>query len=345
MTKIDLTSYRDDKKDSYFWHELYNKISSNLYAVILTVVILFVFLWSFIFAKIEGLSYFDGIYWIFTTMTTVGYGDISPKLIMGKLVAMTTMLAGISVLGYLMSRTMDMVVDANLKGVFGLKKAKTKKHVIVCGWNKVSETAVRQLSEEHENIIVIDSELHPELKQIPGVHFIVGDPKSPETLTKANLDETKFVIVAMEDDSDVLLSTHIIRELNPTVEIVARIDQHRHVKIAQKAGATHIVSPASIGGNLLVEAATNPSVVKWVMEATAYEQEGIELMEYDVTASSWSNGKTVGKLRDKLGHKAILLSVNSDKGHDTLPEDGYKIKTGDSLILVINPAKYKTIDL
>lgn len=42
----------------------------------------------------EGVSIFDGIYWANTTLTSVGYGDITPTTTGGKLVAMAVQICG-----------------------------------------------------------------------------------------------------------------------------------------------------------------------------------------------------------------------------------------------------------
>lgn len=47
------------------------------------------------FAAVEKYPGGDGIYWAITTMTTVGYGDITPKTPEGKIVAVVVMLVGI----------------------------------------------------------------------------------------------------------------------------------------------------------------------------------------------------------------------------------------------------------
>lgn len=47
------------------------------------------------FASVENVSVGDGGYWALTTMTTVGYGDITPKTTAGKLIACALMLVGI----------------------------------------------------------------------------------------------------------------------------------------------------------------------------------------------------------------------------------------------------------
>jgi len=43
----------------------------------------------------EGESFWNGLYWAITTMTTVGYGDLSPETTEGKIVAVLVMLVGI----------------------------------------------------------------------------------------------------------------------------------------------------------------------------------------------------------------------------------------------------------
>jgi voltage-gated potassium channel len=54
------------------------------------------------FAALEkGSSTWDGVWWAVTTMTTVGYGDISPKTVPGRIIGMAVMFVGIGFIAVL----------------------------------------------------------------------------------------------------------------------------------------------------------------------------------------------------------------------------------------------------
>jgi polar amino acid transport system substrate-binding protein len=45
-------------------------------------------------------SFFDGVYWAVVTMTTVGYGDKTPKTKVGRFIAVLWMLASLALISW-----------------------------------------------------------------------------------------------------------------------------------------------------------------------------------------------------------------------------------------------------
>src|SRR4029079_6524522 len=61
-------------------------------------------------------STWDGIWWAMVTVTTVGYGDIYPKTIDGRIIAMVVMLFGIGFLSVLTATVASYFVKTDRGG-------------------------------------------------------------------------------------------------------------------------------------------------------------------------------------------------------------------------------------
>jgi voltage-gated potassium channel len=63
------------------------------------------------FSVVEKTSYFDGLYWAVTTMTTVGYGDELPTTDEAKVMAMFVMIVGIGFFAALAGALADHFIE------------------------------------------------------------------------------------------------------------------------------------------------------------------------------------------------------------------------------------------
>lgn len=76
-------------------------LKTNNFSYVLWISIFTVIIGALGFSIIENRSFLDGLWWSFVTVTTVGYGDMSPKTGGGKILASIIMLIGIGVIGML----------------------------------------------------------------------------------------------------------------------------------------------------------------------------------------------------------------------------------------------------
>ena len=104
-----------------------------------------------------GLSYFektstvlDSFWWSFVTITTVGYGDIAPSTLGGRIVGVIVMVFGIGMLGMFTATIASIFVEGKLKEGKGTKAVKVNEHFIVCEWSlKTKEIIEEQIGRAH----------------------------------------------------------------------------------------------------------------------------------------------------------------------------------------------------
>ncbi len=78
-------------------------INTNNFNYTLLIALIVIVGSSTMLSLIEKISFFDSLWWSIVTVTTVGYGDIYPKTLPGKIVATILMFTGIGLIGSLTS--------------------------------------------------------------------------------------------------------------------------------------------------------------------------------------------------------------------------------------------------
>lgn len=100
--------YRPLKKSKAFFN-------TNGFKYVIFVTALMILAGGFLIHFAEGMSLSDGIWWSFVTATTVGYGDISPNTLYGRIIAMVLMLVGIGLIGTVTSTITSYFLHAGQK--------------------------------------------------------------------------------------------------------------------------------------------------------------------------------------------------------------------------------------
>ena len=108
-----ILAFIDEIRDNF---KVFSKHRGVVYAIyILTIVITAS---SFAIYFVENgttvKSIGDAFYWSITTASTCGYGDISPKTGLGKIIAVTLMMTGISVFGVIMGTIGQIITEKDL---------------------------------------------------------------------------------------------------------------------------------------------------------------------------------------------------------------------------------------
>ncbi|ETV96449.1 hypothetical protein H310_10202 [Aphanomyces invadans] len=82
-------------------------------------------------ANVVSLQYLSSLYWAIVTMTTVGYGDITPKTKTELIIAMFVMIIGVSMFGYVIGNITSLVDNINAAGRMQSQHITTLKEYVI----------------------------------------------------------------------------------------------------------------------------------------------------------------------------------------------------------------------
>ena len=115
------------------------------------------------FYLIEGWSILDSLYVAAQTVTTVGYGDLTPATRNGRIFSTAFMLVAVGVVLYALTSVGQAIVQSELVATFGQRRqsrqmSKLRNHFIICGAGRVGSHLIRGLLGGAETFIVIEKD-------------------------------------------------------------------------------------------------------------------------------------------------------------------------------------------
>jgi voltage-gated potassium channel len=213
---------------------------------------------------------YDAFYWSIVTISTVGYGDITPRSIGGRLVSVALILTGLGVLSFFTS----IIVSAFNEKMHILRESRIyseldryKSFVIICGYGRVGQEIAQQLKKDQQLFVIIDkNESHIILAKRNNFLAIHDDASKNEVLINAGINRRASAVLCTTGDDITNVYVNLSsRYLNPTIKIISRANSHDNVKKLQQAGADYIIEPFEIAGLLVAEYVGQPVAAEAIL--------------------------------------------------------------------------------
>ena len=236
------------------------------------------------------LSVTDALYYTTVTLSTTGYGDITPvsdgaRLTNALLVTPMRFLFVLVLVG-----TTIQVLTERSRDQFHVSRwrSRVKDHVIVCGYGTKGRSAIRAIRQNgvaQEDIVVIENDHESvEAAAAAGYPTVHGRSDSDTVLKEAEVGLAKSVIVAVDRDDTAVLTTLTVRQLSKDVTIVAAVREAENADLLTQSGADSVITSSDAAGRLLGLATASPATVAVVEDLLAVGS-GLDLAERGVAAA------------------------------------------------------------
>jgi voltage-gated potassium channel len=307
--------------------------------IVLLAVLAAIALGTIIFHLVEGWSILDSLYVTAQTVTTVGFGDITPRTALGRAFATVFMIVGVGIVLYALTSTVQSIVHSELFARYGhsRKMSKLRDHFIICGAGRVGSHLIRSLRAADGVFLVLESDQRRcEVLMEMGIPVLVRDATLEESLVEAGVEHARGLASCLPDDADNVYVVLTARDLNPSIHIVARAAEEQAESKLIRAGANRVVAPTIIGGHRMAMALTKPAVGDFLDSVTANHLElGFEQLEVDPISTLVNRKLSETVIRSELN--IVIVSIRRSDGEIIFnPSGETKIEGGDMLIAIGN---------
>jgi voltage-gated potassium channel len=232
----------------------------------------------------SGITMLDAVYYATVTLTTTGYGDITPvsplaRAITAFLVTPVRVVFLIVLIGTTLALLTERYRAARAERRW---RSNVKDHTIVVGYGTTGRGAIDSLTASgipRSDIVVIEvSPAAAEEARSAGLVTVPGDGTRTAVLGEAEVERARSVIVTPGADDTATLVTLTARELNPTTVIVASVREAENAHLLRQSGADAVITSSEAAGRLLGLATVQPESVE-VLEDIIVAGHGLHLVQ------------------------------------------------------------------
>ncbi len=331
---------------------LLKALKMNSWILILTTITL-VLSSSYIIYYIEPETFtspFEGLWWTMTTVATVGYGDVSPATVGGKIFAMFLYIIGIGLMSIFIGKVIDFFSIRKRLKEEGKLTITSKNHILLINWTKKAAITLSELLKafEHSQIVIIDEHLPKTPIQHDRVEFVKGNPANTSVLKQANILYSKSVMVfspddlqtASQADGHTLLIASMIKgiekEKKKPIYTLCEVTNSEHINAFAHVNVNEYITANDTAAHLAARSILYNGSSEVIRQLTSHE--GYDL--YSVSKKTeWI---TYEDARKELSESGALLIANGNdlsiinRLQETIPEDA-------SLFIICNEDTYREI--
>jgi voltage-gated potassium channel len=316
---------------------IWRRVLIALLALLVAVITVYITRDGYIDVRGTRMSLLDCVYFATVSLTTTGYGDVTPLSESARLsnILIITPLRIVFIV-VLVGTTLQVLTERSRQAwKIQRWRSRVRNHTVVVGYGTKGKSAVAAILDDDtagKDVIVVDTDQtaldHASNSGLVTVH---GDATRSDVLRLASVQYASSIIIATGRDDTAVLVTLTAREIAPSVKIVASIREAENQHLLKQSGADSVVVSSETAGRLLGVATTTPSVVAMIEDLLS-PAEGFAIAERDVEqAEVGGSPRHLSDIVLGVVRNGLLLRVDA-------PEVD-AIEAGDRLLYVRNAGK------
>ena len=255
---------------------------------------------------------FDGLYWAIVTISTVGYGDISPVTDIGRAISILIIVSGIAMISFVTS----VIVSAFSERLTELKEYRiieqvnrSKEFLIICGYGQLTKMFFRQNRMDMKEYVILDTdEKRVELAKKDGYTAIVDDASSYTTLSQFDSTHAKMTVLCLtSSDVENIYITLNAKSISSKIKVIARVNDPASINKFKYAKADELLMPNMVANTMIYTAITQPTMYKAIHAILT----GKGIANIDEIHVHHSHGIVHQKIKtlDFKSHKLLFIGI------------------------------------
>ena len=279
-----------------------------------------------------SVSLIDAFYYATVTITTTGYGDITPVAPHARVLnAVIITPLRIMFLVLLVGTTLEVLASQGRRMIQDSRwRRQLHDHTVVIGYGTAGRSAVRTLIRSDHNpaqIVVID----PRPSAVAdanrhGYATLEGDGSRRDILRQAEISRARQVIITVHRDDTTILAVLTARQLNPSAHLTVAAREDANAALLRTAGANTVITSSEAVGRLLGLSAVSPHLGVALHELLSVG-EGLDLHERPITTAE------VECTLDEIGEPVVAVVRDNALRRFYDPAVAV-LQTGDHLVVV-----------
>jgi voltage-gated potassium channel Kch len=300
--------------------------------------------------RVAGWSWSDAFYMVIITAFSVGFGEVQPVTETWlRAWTMALIVLGCTGIIFITGTLVQWLTESQIQHALGGRRMeneieKLKNHVIICGFGRIGRMIASQLEQGGTPFVILDQAQDRVAEAREGGWLTMqGEATDEAVLRAAGVNRARVLATVLPNDAANVFITLSARNMNPTIEIIARGEVPSTQRKLLQAGANRVVLPAHIGADRIAHLILHPNARDLLGGKTKSSVEfehhltelGLDMEEIEIgPASPWLHRRVSDVEQEAAGRMLVVAILRKEGGTDMNPNPTAMLMPGDALVVM-----------